>query len=1122
METKSYDMVAEMPCYTVVNAYEKVSDDTGGAYESEAAMEARFIHALYEQGYEYLKTIKTEKGFKENLRKQMEKLNRGMLKDGVFSDEEWRRFYGEVLAKKSDGIEDKTAKFQEERRFSFTFDDGRTDNIKIFDDRNINNNSLQVINQYREDKAAIGKKVRYDVTVLVNGLPIVHIELKRRGVAIKEAFNQINRYSRDGFWGGDALFEWVQIFVISNGTHTKYYANTTRRGKVNESGSAATGSQSHTSETFEFTSYWSDAKNEPIKDIRDFVRTFFAQNTLRNLLAKYCVFTADRCLMVMRPYQIAATERILEKIHYAAGKKDILGKIDAGGYIWHSTGSGKTLTSFKTALLASQLDYVDKVMFVVDRQDLDDQTQREYDKFQKGCVAGTANTKALTAQLSDAVKSEKSKIVITTIQKLSIFVKENPPGSKHAGIYDKHVVIIFDECHRTQFGKMHLDIAKRFKKYQIFGFTGTPRLEENQAQAFLPDGATMTAQVFGDRLHSYTMADAIRDNNVLPFHIETIGWARPPEDGDGGESVEDRQPESPEEMALTPAGEDRIKKIVSYILGHYAAKTLRSKTYQHKAELGRGKSEKKTVNGFNSILAVNFIDDAKFYYSEFKRQIKELPEDHPCKNLKIATIFTAAANEAEKESGMVDGEGEVTALDITSKEFLEAAMADYNRLFPAQGAMGFSAKDGDTFHNYYLDISTRMKNRDLDLLIVVNMFLTGFDAKTLNTLWLDKNLRQHGLIQAFSRTNRILNSVKVCGNIICFRDLERETNEAIALFSDKDKPNDSEIIQIKTFEDYYSKGYNNYKGEHVKSYTELVEEITSKFPPDKDIEGDEAKEEFSSLFSELLKARNVLGVFDEFEDDKENKQILSDLDMQDYCSKYLDIKDEMEKRIVAAEMEGAHNDWLVDDGEEEDGEAGEYDNIGDDGNNESIGGDESLQDNEPNLPHKEVVFELELLRQFDVTFDYILMLIGDYHDADDEAKKPIFERIIKSIKASDTLRPKMDLIMEFIEKYDDSSKWQAFIQWRLEEDINELSERLGLDATAVREFVVNAIATRRLVTVGPDFEKIMPPVDLFGDEESADEAAEKRREVAEEMENLYNRYKDDYSATEGFTGAQTT
>lgn len=1115
METKAYDMVAEMPCYTVVNAYEKVADDTGGAYESEATMEARFIHALYEQGYEYIKTIKTEKAFKDNLRKQMEKLNRGVLRGGMFSDDEWRRFYGEVLAKKSDGIEEKTAKFQEERRFSFVFDDGRTDNIKIFDDQNINNNSLQVINQYREDKAASGRKVRYDVTVLVNGLPIVHIELKRRGVAIKEAFNQINRYSRDGFWGGDALFEWVQIFVISNGTHTKYYANTTRRGKVREADkAAATGSPSHTSETFEFTSYWSDAKNEPIKDIRDFVRTFFAQNTLRNILAKYCVFTVDRCLMVMRPYQIAATERILDRIHYTEGKKDILGTIGAGGFIWHSTGSGKTLTSFKTAQLASKLDYVDKVLFVVDRQDLDDQTQREYDKFQKGCVAGTANTRALTAQLSDAVKSEKSKIVITTIQKLSIFVKENPPGSRHAGIYDKHVVIIFDECHRTQFGKMHIDIAKRFKEYQIFGFTGTPRLEENQAQAFLPDGATMTAQVFGDRLHSYTMADAIRDNNVLPFHIETIGWAKPPEEGESGEGVEDRQPESPEEMALTPAGEDRIKKIVSYILGHYAAKTLRGKTYQHKAELGRGKSEKKTVNGFNSILAVNFIDDAKFYYSEFKRQIKELPEGHPCKNLKIATIFTAVANEAEKESGMVDGEGEVTALDITSKEFLEAAMADYNRLFPAQGATGFSAKDGDTFHNYYLDVSTRMKNRDLDLLIVVNMFLTGFDAKTLNTLWLDKNLRQHGLIQAFSRTNRILNSVKVCGNIICFRDLERETNEAIALFSDKDKPNDSEIIQIKTFEDYYSKGYNNYKGEHVKSYTELVEEIKSKFPPDKDIEGDEAKEEFSSLFSDLLKARNVLSVFDEFEDDKENMQILSDLDMQDYCSKYLDIKEEMERRAEATETENADNGWLVDDGEGDDGEEGDAADGNEDGGDEGMGSDEPLEGEEPFIPHKEVVFELELLRQFDVTFDYILMLIGNYHEADDEAKKPILEKIVKSIKASDTLRPKMDLIMEFIEKYDDSSKWQAFIQWRLGEDIHRLSERLGLDVDAVNEFIVNAIATRRLVTAGPDFERIMPPMDLFGGEESAEEAESKRQVVAEEMAHLYNRYKDDYSAVD--------
>ena len=1093
-----------MPCYTVVNAYEKLPDETGGAYEDEKTMEMRFIRTLYEQGYEYLKGIKTERAFKENLRKQMEKLNRGVLKGGMFSDGEWQRFYSEVLAKGSDGVEEKKAKFQEERRFAFVFDDGRTDNLKIFDDQNINNNSLQVINQYQENDAASGRKVRYDVTVLVNGLPLVHIELKRRGVAIKEAFNQIARYSRDGFWGGDALFEWVQIFVISNGTHTKYYANTTRRGKVSEVvRAAATGSQSHTSETFEFTSYWSDARNEPIRDIRDFARTFFAQNTLRNLLAKYCVFTVDRCLMVMRPYQIAATERILEKVRYASGKKDVLGTRDAGGYIWHSTGSGKTLTSFKTAQLASKLDYVDKVLFVVDRQDLDDQTQREYDKFQRGCVAGTANTKALTAQLSDEVKSEKSKIVITTIQKLSIFINENPPGNRHSGIYGKHVVIIFDECHRTQFGLMHHNIIKRFKKYQIFGFTGTPRIEgHNEAQSLLPDGATTTEQVFGIRLHSYTMADAIRDNNVLPFHIETIGWAKPPEGGEDGKvDVAERQPDSPEEMAMTPAGEERIGKIVSYILSHYAAKTLQSRTYKHKVEIGGGKGEKRVVNGFNSILAVNFIDEAKVYYSEFKRQIKELPDGHPCKGLKIATIFTAAPNEEEKESGLVDGEGEITALDITSKEFLEAAMADYNRLFPSHGATGFSAKDGDTFHNYYIDVSTRMKNRELDLLIVVNMFLTGFDAKTLNTLWLDKNLKHHGLIQAFSRTNRILNSVKVCGNIVCFRDLEKATNEAIALFSDKDNPSDSEIIRIKTFEDYYSKGYNNHKGEHVKSYTELVEEIKAKFPPNKEIEGEEAKEEFVSLFSELIKAQNVLRVFDEYEDDRENKQILSDLEIQDYGSKYLDIKDEMDRR---SEAEAENIDETIPDNE--DGEEGD----GGDEENGDTDGAESANGAGQNEPRKELVFELELLRQFDVDFDYILMLIGEYHEAGEAERQSILDRIVRIIRASETLRPKMGLIMEFIEKYDDSGKWQAFIQWRLDEDVRTFAGEHGLNEAAMKRFLVNAFDTRRLVAAGPDFDEMLPPMPLFGGN-AAQIAAQKREEVATGVTELYNRYRDDYA-----------
>ena len=1107
METKSYDRLAEMPCYTVVNSYERMPDETGGAYESEATMEAGFIRTLSQQGYEYLPDIKSEEAFKENLRRQMEGLNRAALNGGRFSDGEWQRLYGEVLAKRNDGIEEKTAKFQEVRRFSFTFDSGRTDNLMIFDDQNINNNTLQVINQYHENNVVNGRKLRYDVTVLVNGLPLVHIELKRRGVAIKEAFNQIARYSREGFWGGDALFEWVQIFVISNGTHTKYYANTTRRGKVREAeNAAASGSRSHTSETFEFTSYWSDAKNRRIEDIRDFARTFFAQQALRSILARYCVFTVDRCLMVMRPYQIAATERIIERIRYAAGKKDILGKTDAGGYIWHSTGSGKTLTSFKTAQLASKLEFVDKVLFVVDRQDLDDQTQREYDNFQKGCVAGTANTKALTAQLSDAIPGDRSKIVITTIQKLSNFVKENKPGSVHAGIYDRHVVFIFDECHRSQFGKMHQDIVKRFRRYQIFGFTGTPRFEGvNEGQSLYPNCPTTTQGAFGERLHSYTMADAIRDRNVLPFHVETIGWAKPAEGELAGMSAEERQPASPEELERMPRRSEQIEKIVTYVLNHYASKTLRAKSYMHRMEKRKGEGEKRMVNGFNSIFAVNFIDDAKAYYTEFKKQIEALPDGHPAKGLKIATIFTAAPNEVEKEEGtvvdrngwLVEDEGDVTALDVTSKEFLESAMADYNRLFPAQGATGFSARDGDAFHNYYIDVSTKMKNRELDMLIVVNMFLTGFDAKTLNTLWLDKSLKLHSLVQAYSRTNRILNSVKQCGNIICFRDLERATDEAIALFSDTESGSGTsgDVVRIRTFEEYYTTGFTNEKGEHVRSYTELVDELQRKFPPDKEIEGDEAKAEFVQLFGEVLKRQTILRVFDEYEDDRANRQIVSDLDMQDYGSKYLDIRDELKEKGTQpespqppdGEAEGQGGDEAGSDKTEE-GEVQPMDSTGDD-----------------------IVFELELLRQFDVDFDYILMLIDNYHEAGEEERKPILEKILRAINASDTLRQKKELILDFIERYDDSRKWQAFVRWRLDEDIRVLSERLGLDAAAAKEFIVNAIGTKRLMTAGPDFNRIMPPMNLFGSDESAKNAENKRQEVAAEMENLYNRYRDDYS-----------
>lgn len=618
----NYNELAELPRYTVVNEYIPEMAVGSGAHESEAQLEKKFIQILESQGYEYLNALTQADDLVANLRKQMEKLNHVALKEGGFTDGEWKRFYSEILANKKDHIVEKTRKFQEERRFDFAFDDGHHDNLMIVDTEHLNNNTLQVINQYEEHGGT--HEVRYDVTVLVNGLPIVHIELKKRGAAIHEAFNQIKRYNREGFWAGDALFEWVQIFVISNGTETKYYANTTRDNHLKERASQATKGGKKTSNSFEFTSYWADAKNTPITDLRDFAKTFFAQQTLRNVLVRFCVFTEEEILMVMRPYQIAATERILERIRIESYKKAMLGTLDAGGYIWHSTGSGKTLTSFKTAQLATKLDYIDRVLFVVDRQDLDNQTQKEYNKFQKDCVKGTVDTGALTAQLSDETffdskkkPIKKSKIVITTIQKLAIFVKQNAPGGKHAGIYQKHVVIIFDEGHRSQFGKMHEDITKRFKQYHIFGFTGTPIFAKNAGTGGNPKMRT-TEQAFGVQLHQYTIVDAIRDQNVLPFHVETVGKVSPKAD------IKDKDvPSIDIENALLKP--EHVTAVTKYILDHFNDKTLRAKSYMLKGE---------QMNGFNSIFCVSSVKAAMAYYTEFKKQLAACSAENPVKVLR--------------------------------------------------------------------------------------------------------------------------------------------------------------------------------------------------------------------------------------------------------------------------------------------------------------------------------------------------------------------------------------------------------------------------------------------------------------------------------------------------------
>lgn len=752
----SYNIVVSTDENTVVAEYvpEYARSDS---YQSEADLEHEFIRLLQSQGYEYLR-IHDEAALIANLRAQL-----GLLNDYTFSDSEWERFFAECISSSNEGIVEKTRKIQTDRVQILRRDNGLAKNIYLIDQKHIHNNRLQVINQYEESAGA--HDTRYDVTILVNGLPLVHTELKRRGVAIREAFNQINRYQRDSFWAASGLFEYVQIFIISNGTHTKYYSNTTRLSHIKEFSEGERSKSRKTSNSFEFTSYWADGKNKTISDLVDFTKTFFAKHTLLNILTKYCVFTSDNALLVMRPYQIAATERILSRIEISSNYKKT-GTIEAGGYIWHTTGSGKTLTSFKTAQLASELTYIDKVLFVVDRKDLDYQTMKEYDRFQKGAANSNTSTRILQRQLEDS----SSRIIITTIQKLEIFVSNN----KGHEVFKKHVVIIFDECHRSQFGDMHTKIVKSFKNYHLFGFTGTPIFAINAGNGGNPALKT-TPQAFGDQLHTYTIVDAINDGNVLPFRVDYINTVKMKDD------VKDKNVSSIDtEKAL--ADPTRIHEVVSYILDHFDQKTKRNSFYSLQGQ---------RVSGFNSILAVSSIPVARKYYTEIKKQLAERG-----RKLNVAIIYSYSVNEDDPEDVFPDENFDTSSLDKSSRDFLEAAIADYNADFNTT-----YDTSSDKFENYYKDLSLRMKTREVDLLVVVNMFLTGFDATTLNTLWVDKNLKQHGLIQAFSRTNRILNSVKTFGNIVCFRDLQKETDDAIALFGNKDAGG---IVLLKSYEAYYN------------------------------------------------------------------------------------------------------------------------------------------------------------------------------------------------------------------------------------------------------------------------------------------------------------------------------
>ncbi|WP_096021269.1 type I restriction endonuclease subunit R [Campylobacter lanienae] len=1000
----NYNVIMEMTNSTVVAEYEPLKKKSD-SYQSEAALENEFIKMLSEQGYEYLK-INDSKGLISNLRTQLEILN-----DYKFSDNEWDRFYKNSIANNNDGIVQKTKKIQEDHIQVLKKDDGTSRNIYLIDKKNIHNNILQVINQYVEKGG--NYENRYDVSILVNGLPLIHIELKRRGVALKEAFNQINRYQRDSFWAGSGLYEYIQIFVISNGTNTKYYSNTTRESHVKENTQTQTKSKK-TSNSFEFTSYWADASNKVISDLVDFTKTFFSKHTILNILTKYCVFTAEELLLVMRPYQIAATERILNKIQISTNYKK-MGTIEAGGYIWHTTGSGKTLTSFKTAQLASKLDYIDKVLFVVDRKDLDYQTMREYDRFEKGAANGNRNTKILQKQIED----DSAKIIVTTIQKLSEFVKRNP---KHPA-FQKHLVLIFDECHRSQFGGMHISITKSFKNYHLFGFTGTPIFAKNATNKSNTNFCT-TEQAFGDKLHTYTIVDAINDGNVLPFRIDYVNTIKKKDE------IKDKEVARIDEAGAL-ADDKRVKKIVEYIIEHFDQKTKRSSYYDLKGQ---------RINGFNSMFAVASIDMAKKYYLEFKKQLEEKQKD-----LTIATIFSFAANEEDRADGIIDDEGfETELLDKSSREFLDFAISEYNKKFKTN----FSS-EGNGFQDYYKDLSDKVKKREVDLLIVVNMFLTGFDATTLNTLWVDKNLKQHGLIQAFSRTNRILNSVKSYGNIVCFRDLQEETNDAIALFGDK---NASGIVLLRSFEDYYY-GYDDDK-KHIMGYEEKISQLIQKYPPDEQITGESAKRDFIISIGSILRLRNILSSFDKFK----GMEILSEEDFRDYLSKYEDLNEEFKSKSEDSE---------------------------------------SIKD--------DLVFEMELVRQLEVNIDYILMLVTKYHKSNCKNQE-IRSLIDKAIRASMSLRSKKDLIDGFINKInadtDVMTDWAKFVKEQKESDLKDLIKDENLKESETRKFIDSSFRDGQVKTIGTDIEKILPPMGRF----NGGNRNERKQAIIEKLLKFFDKY----------------
>ena len=994
-----YKTIAESNNFIVLDQYNKFVEEPNAGYQTEGSLEREFIRDLQAQGYEYLQGLNNHDALVKNLRAQLQRLN-----NVVFSDAEWRRFLEEYLDKPSDSLIEKTRKVHDDYIYDFVFDNGRIQNIYLLDKKNLANNTLQVINQFEQTGSYDN---RYDVTILVNGLPLVHIELKKRGVAIREAFNQIHRYSKESFNKENSLFKYIQIFVISNGTDTRYFANTTKRDK----------------NSYDFTMNWATAKNTLIKDLKDFTATFLQKNTLLNVLVNYCVFDVSDTLLIMRPYQIAATERILWKIKSSYQAKNWSNK-ESGGYIWHTTGSGKTLTSFKAARLATELDFIEKVFFVVDRKDLDYQTMKEYQRFSPDSVNGSEST----AGLKRNIDKDDNKIIVTTIQKLNNLMK----SEDKLPIYDKQVVFIFDECHRSQFGEAQKNLTRKFKKYYQFGFTGTPIFPSNAL------GAETTASVFGVELHSYIITDAIRDEKVLKFKVDYNDVRPQFKNIETEKNLEKLTALEKKQAFLQPK---RIEQIAQYVLNNFKQKT-------HRFNAGN--------NGFNAMFAVSSVDAAKVYYQTFK-QLQSAVKNP----LKIATIFSFAANEEQDAIGdIIDESFEVEAMNSSAKEFLKSAIDDYNGYF----ATNYDV-DAKSFQNYYRDLAKRVKNKEVDLLIVVGMFLTGFDAPTLNTLFVDKNLRYHGLIQAYSRTNRIYNSTKSFGNIVTFRDLEQDTIDAITLFG---KSNTRNVVLEKSYQEYME-GFTD-AGVARRGYLDVIAELQERFPDPDVIQTEKDKKDFVKLFGEYLRVENILQNYDEFSalqafqsldtsDAKaveafKEKYYLTDeafaemqpIDMpsersiQNYRSTYNDIRDWLRRQKDGEEKAKSTIDW------------------------------------------DDVVFEVDLLKSQEINLDYILELIFE-HNKKTKNKSELIDEIRAIIRSSLGNRAKESLIVDFINQTDlDNIADKAgiiesffqFAQKEQQQEANELISTEGLNIEDAKRYINVSLQRGYASEQGTDLNEALP------------------------------------------------